>query len=90
MLKPIPLNPPIVNSIRKAIANIIDVVSRIFPPYIVPIQLKIFIPVGMPINILAAAKKLFTVFPSPVANMWCTHTPNASNPIATVDAATNT
>ncbi len=45
-----------VNRTRKATANIIDVVKRIEPPHMVAIQLKILMPVGTAISMLAAAK----------------------------------
>ena len=69
MEKAIPVNPPMVNSIKKAIAKSMEVVKRILPPYIVASQLNTFTPVGIPISILAAEKNESTVFPSPTANM---------------------
>ena len=61
--KAIPVKPPIVNSTKKAIANNIETVKRILPPYIVASQLNIFTPVGIPISILLAEKKELTVLP---------------------------
>lgn len=51
-----PVSPPIVNSAIKPSANSIGVVIRIDPPNSVAIQLKILIPVGTAIIIVAAVK----------------------------------
>jgi len=47
-----------------------DTVNRSLPPHMVASQLKIFTPVGMPINILLAEKNILTVLPNPTANKW--------------------
>jgi hypothetical protein len=52
----IPVNPPIVKRKMKPIANNIGVLRCIEPSHIVAIQLKIFIPVGTAIIIVAAVK----------------------------------
>ena len=52
----IPVNPPKVNKNINPTAHNIGVVKLILPPYIVAIQLKIFIPVGTAIIIVAAVK----------------------------------
>tara|TARA_B100001113_G_C20680372_1_gene436144 strand:- start:118 stop:318 length:201 start_codon:yes stop_codon:yes gene_type:complete len=52
----IPVKPPNVNKNTNPIAHIIGVVNLIFPPYMVAIQLNIFIPVGTAIIIVAAVK----------------------------------
>ena len=52
----IPVNPPNVNRKMKPLANNIGVVKTILPPNIVAIQLKILIPVGTAIIIVAAVK----------------------------------
>jgi hypothetical protein len=52
----IPVKPPKVNKKIKPFANNIGVVKTIFPPNIVAIQLKILIPVGTAIIIVAAVK----------------------------------
>ena len=57
------------------------VVSRIEPAYIVPIQLKIFTPVGMAISIVVTAKTASATAGIPTANMWWLQTPNERNPI---------
>ncbi len=46
------------------------------PVTIVMHQAKIWIPLGMTMIRLAAAKKIIVISGRPVANMWCTHTPN--------------
>lgn len=51
-----PVNPPNVNRKINPIAQIIGVLNRKLPPYIVPNQLKILIPVGIAIIIVAAVK----------------------------------
>jgi hypothetical protein len=51
-----PVKPPIVNNPMKPKAKIIGAVYWIDPPYIVPNQLKILIPVGTAIIIVAAVK----------------------------------
>jgi len=54
--KTIPVNPPKVNRIKKPITNNKGVFLTIWPPHNVAIQLKIFIPVGTAIIIVAAVK----------------------------------
>jgi len=51
-----PVTPPTVNKNKKPVAHIIGVLNVILPPYIVANQLKIFIPVGTAIIIVAAVK----------------------------------
>jgi hypothetical protein len=51
-----PVNPPIVNKNKNPNANNIGVLNEIDPPQAVAIQLKILIPVGTPIIIVAAVK----------------------------------
>ena len=43
---------------RNPMLNSIGVLNWIFPPHIVPIQLKILIPVGTPTAIVVMVKKL--------------------------------
>src|SRR5262244_3569761 len=52
-------------------------------------QAKIWIALGMDTVMLAAPKKLIESSGSPVANMWWTHTPKPTSPVATVASATN-
>jgi hypothetical protein len=51
-----PVNPPNVNKKRNPIVNNIEVVKITLPDHIVAIQLKILIPVGTAIIIVAAVK----------------------------------
>jgi len=51
-----PVNPPIVNKKINPIAKSIGVLNEICPPHIVAIQLKILIPVGTAIIIVAEVK----------------------------------
>jgi hypothetical protein len=54
--KIIPVNPPKVNKNMNPLANSIGVLSTMLPPNIVAIQLKILIPVGTAIIMVAAVK----------------------------------
>ncbi len=49
--------------------NSIGVANRIFPPHIVAIQLKIFIPVGTPTSIVEMAKNVLLAGLIPTANI---------------------
>ena len=51
-----PVRPPIVNRKINPIAKSIGVLNSILPPHMVAIQLKILIPVGTAIIIVAAVK----------------------------------
>jgi hypothetical protein len=53
------------------------------PNHIVPIQLKIFTPVGMAISMVDSEKKVSAIGPIPVVNMWWLHTPNPRNAMNT-------
>jgi len=52
----------------------------------VPIQLKILIPVGMPTAIVVIAKKVLAYEFMPTENMWCAQTLVLTSPIATLAA----
>jgi hypothetical protein len=54
--KTTPVNPPIVNKTKNPPTQYIGVFNLILPPHNVAIQLKIFIPVGTAIIIVAAVK----------------------------------
>jgi hypothetical protein len=56
LAKTIPVRPPRVNKKINPTAHSIGVVNLILPPYIVAIQLNIFIPVGTAIIMVAAVK----------------------------------
>ena len=53
-----PVSPAIRNWNRNPMLNSIGVLNWILPPHIVPIQLKILIPVGTPTAIVVRVKKL--------------------------------
>ena len=76
-----PVMPPMVNTTRNEIAYSIGVAKRTLPPQMVPSQLKILIPVGMPITKLVSAKAVLTTGPSPVVNMWWLHTAKPMKPM---------
>ena len=65
----IPVKPPTMNMVMKPRANSIGVSKRIRPPHIVPIQLKIFTPVGMAINIVRMENAEVATIPIPVVNI---------------------
>jgi hypothetical protein len=64
-----PVKPPIVKSIIKPIAKYIGVTKIILPPHIVAIQLKILIPVGTAIIIVAVLKYARVSTSSPTVNI---------------------
>ena len=72
--------------LNKAVQKSIGVLNWIFPPHIVPIQLKILIPVGMPTAIVVMVKKLFEYALIPTVNMWCAQTLKVRKPMQTVAA----
>ena len=53
-----------------------------------PSQLKIFTPVGMAMSIVDRPKAEMATGPSPVANMWCAHTPHPMKPMAMPEKTT--
>ncbi len=79
-----PEMPPMVNWETSPIANSIGVENFSEPLYIVPIQLKIFTPVGIAISIVLPEKMAFAVGPSPVVNMWWTQTLKPRTAIAAI------
>jgi len=64
-----PVNPPIVNKNTNPNAKYIGVTYLILPPYSVPNQLNIFIPVGTAIIIVAAVKYARVSMFIPTVNM---------------------
>ena len=50
----------------------------------VAIQLKILMPVGTAITIVAAVKYIFISTLIPMVNMWCAQTTKPTTPIATI------
>jgi hypothetical protein len=79
--KIIPVNPPNVNKKIKPLANNIGVFKTIEPPNIVAIQLKILIPVGTAIIIVALVKYARVSTSNPTVNIWCAQTIKPKNPI---------
>src|ERR1700692_4473095 len=71
---------------RNPMLNSIGVLNRIFPPHIVPIQLKILIPVGTPTAMVVIVKKLLAYDDIPTVNMWWAQTLMLTNPIQMVAA----
>ena len=71
-----------VNMATKPMANSMGVVNFSDPPHSVPIQLKIFTPVGTAMNIVESEKADTATGPRPTANMWWTHTPQPMKPMA--------
>jgi hypothetical protein len=65
----IPVKPPKVNKKIKPLANSIGVFNTIDPPNIVAIQLKIFIPVGTAIIIVALVKYARVSTSKPTVNI---------------------
>src|SRR5262245_4260585 len=83
-----PLIPPSVNCTMNASANSIGVASTTRPCHIVAIHAKIVTALGMETVMLAAEKNVIDSCDMPVENMWCTHTPNPTRPVMTVESAT--
>src|SRR5580692_25605 len=64
--------------------NNIGLLNWIFPPHIVPSQLKILMPVGTAITMVVRTKKLLEYELMPMVNMWCAHTLMLTNPMQRV------
>ena len=62
--------------------NSIGVVKRILPPHIVNTQLKILMPVGTAMNIVAMPKAARATGPIAEVYMWWAHTPKPMKPSA--------
>src|SRR5436853_7309954 len=77
-----PDSPPMVNMVTKPTANRNGAFTRILPPAMVAIQLKIFTPVGTAMNIVDRANADLATGPNPVANMWWAHTPQPMKAMA--------
>jgi hypothetical protein len=74
-----PDRPPMMNIAMKPRAKYIGVRIWSDPPATVPIQLKIFTPVGIAISIVESENTVSAIGPIPVANMWWLHTPKPRN-----------
>ena len=81
-----PVKPAIRNCARKPRQNTIGSSKRSLPPYIVPIQLKILIPVGTATSMVESAKKVLPMDVIPTLNMWWAQTLTLMKPIRTVAA----
>jgi hypothetical protein len=79
--KIIPVKPPKVKRKIKPFANNIGVFKIMLPPNIVAIQLKILIPVGTAIIIVAAVKYARVSTSSPTVYIWCAQTIKPKKPI---------
>jgi hypothetical protein len=66
------------------LANNIGVFIIILPPNIVATQLKILIPVGTAIIIVAAVKYARVSTSRPTVYIWCAHTINPKKPIESI------
>jgi len=73
-----------VNRKINPIAHIIGESILICDPVVVAIQLKILIPVGMAMVIVAAVKYARVSMSIPIVNMWWAHTMNPKKPIALI------
>jgi len=80
-----PVNPPTVNK-KKTNPNdhSIGESFEMWAPIIVAIHLKILIPVGIAIIIVAAVKYARVSMSIPIVNMWWAHTINPKNPMAII------
>lgn len=80
----IPVNPPIVNMNRNPIDHHIGRSNHVFELDIVAIHLKILIPVGIAMIIVADVKYARESMSIPTVNIWCPHTMNPRNPIVNI------
>src|SRR5262245_21144232 len=79
---------PSVNWTTKASAESMGVASTTLPCHIFAIHAKIVTALGIETVMLAAEKNVIDSCDMPVENMWCTHTPNPTSPVITVESAT--
>lgn len=80
----IPVNPPTVNKNTNPKAHKIGVLYLIFLPCKVANQLKILIPVGTAIIIVADVKYARVSTSIPTVNIWWAQTINPNKPIANI------
>ena len=74
--------PPIANINTNPSAHTQAVAYVIGIPYVVASHLKILIPVGTAMFIVADVKYACLSTSIPTVNMWCAHTTNSNNPFA--------
>jgi len=79
-----PVSPPIVNRKTNPIAHSMGVSIDMCAPDIVANHLKILIPVGIAIIIVAAVKYARVSISIPTVNIWWAHTINPKNPIVII------
>jgi hypothetical protein len=80
-----PVNPPTVNKkINPTAKSIAGWFKLTLPPHIVAIQLKILIPVGTAIIIVAAVKYARVSTSRPTVYIWCAQTIKPRIPIDTI------
>jgi len=78
--KTTPVRPPIVNRKMNPSAHWQAALYVIRVPYSVTSHLKILIPVGTAMIIVADVKYARVSMSIPTVNMWCAHITNPSNP----------
>lgn len=78
------MNPPIENIVINPNAHSIGISIFMREFDIVASQLKILIPVGIAMIIVAAVKYARVSISKPTVNMWCAHTINPRKPIAII------
>jgi len=79
-----PVKPPTVNKNTNPKDHSMGVSKEMWAPAIVAIQLKILIPVGIAMIIVADVKYARVSMSIPTVNMWCAQTMNPRNPIAII------
>ena len=79
--KATPVNPPTVNRKMNPKVHNIGVLNSSDPPHMVANQLKILIPVGTAIIMVAAVKYARLSTSIPTEYMWCAQTTNPNTPI---------
>lgn len=82
LARTIPVRPPTVNKKINPRAHRMGASILMWDPEIVAIHLKILIPVGIAMIIVAAVKYARVSMSIPTVNIWCAHTINPKNPIA--------
>src|SRR6185312_2518357 len=83
-----PETTPITNSTTNPAAKSKGVFQTGLPNHMVAIHANTAIALGIVMRKLAPLKNDIDTAGSPVANMWCTHTPKPMRPVAIVDSAT--
>src|SRR5262245_59339236 len=84
-----PVNPPMRNRARKAIAQIIGALSQMAPLYIVAVQLNVFTADGIATAYVKNENTSAEYTQMPATNLWCAHTRKPKMAIARLEKATN-